>query len=219
MVIRLTEALEIPFRERNALHLAAGYAPLHRERPIDDPSLAAARTAIDRLVKGHAPFPALAIDRNWTMVASNDAVAMLLNGIEEPGLLRPPVNVLRLSLHPKGLSPTITNLAVWRRHLLQRLKRQIAVTADSDLTTLMQELQAYPAPAEAGNEIEPETPDIIVPLELATPIGRLSLFSTTTVFGAPVDITLSEIAIESFFPANELTRQLLQAMADAPTDR
>jgi hypothetical protein len=173
--------------------------------------LAPAREAIERLLRGHEPYPALAIDRHWTMVDANAAVAPLLAGVD-PALLRPPVNVPRLSLHPAGLAPRIANLAQWRAHLLDRLQRQVDATADPVLVALRDELLAIPTPGPmrhppAGPAAE--TDAFIVPLKLTTESGLLSFLSTTTVFGTPVDITLSEIALESFFPADRATADVL----------
>ncbi|GGG46366.1 helix-turn-helix domain-containing protein [Chelatococcus composti] len=215
MILRLAERLDVPLRERNLMLLAAGYAPLYPERSLDDPALAPARRAIDLVLEGHAPFPALAIDRHWTMVAANAAVSPFVALAADRSLTEPPVNVLRLSLHPAGLAPHILNLAEWRAHLLDRLRHQIEVTADPVLMALMDELKALPAPdggegdsALAGIE---DFGGVLVPLRLATPGGVLSFFSTTTVFGTPVDITLAELAIEAFFPADEATAAALSA--------
>jgi transcriptional regulator with XRE-family HTH domain len=215
MVLRLAERLEVPLRERNTLLVAAGYAPIFPRRPLDDPGLAVARKAIDLVLKGHEPFPALAVDRHWTLVAANAAVAPLLAGAD-PALLKPPVNVLRLSLHPDGLAPRIANLAEWRGHLLERLRQQIDATDDPVLTELMNELRAYPAPRTAGPSkpaANDEYAGVIVPLQLAMSGGVLSFFSTTTVFGTPVDVTLSELALESFFPADAATAAALRRLA------
>ena len=210
MVLRLAETLSVPLRNRNALLLAAGFAPAYRERGYDDPALAPARTAMQRLLDGHAPYPALAVDRHWQMVAHNAVVPLLLGGVA-PELLAPPANVLRLSLHPDGLAPRILNLAEWKRHLLERLAGQIAASADPVLEALRDELAAYPAPAsKAPPAIEASA--ILVPLQLTTPEGPLSFFSTTTVFGTPVEVTLSEIAIESFFPADPKTAEALREL-------
>ena len=149
MVLRLAEQLEVPLRERNVLLIAAGYAPAFPERPLDDPALQAARKAVDLVLAGHEPYPALAIDRHWTLIASNNAVPPLLAGVE-PSLLQPPVNVLRLSLHPAGLAPRIANLAEWRSHLLARLRHQIEVSADPVLEELLNELCGYPMSGDAG---------------------------------------------------------------------
>lgn len=211
MILLLAERLEVPLRERNALLVAAGYAPAFAERPLDDPALQAARKAVELVLAAHEPFPALAIDRHWTLCAANKAVAPLLAGAD-PSLLAPPVNVLRLSLHTAGLAPRIANLAEWRSHLLARLRRQIEVTADPALEKLLDELRGYPMPGgkETGAPVaETDYAGVFVPLRLVTEHGTLSFLSTTTIFGTPVDITLSELAIESFFPADAATAKLL----------
>jgi transcriptional regulator with XRE-family HTH domain len=213
MVLRLAELLDVPLRERNALLVAAGFAPVFKERALADPAARAARQAVELVLKGHEPYPALAIDRHWTLLASNGAVAPLL-GTAAAELLQPPVNVLRLSLHPAGLAPRIVNLAEWRAHLFLRLRlrRQIDITGDPVLADLLKELQQYPAPGGSGNA-EPHQAEVAVPFRLATDVGVLSFISTTTVFGTPVDILLSELALESFFPADAATAAVLQRMA------
>jgi transcriptional regulator with XRE-family HTH domain len=205
MVLRLAEKLDVPLRERNELLVAAGFAPVFPERPLDDPTLQAARRAIDLVLKGHEPYPALAVDRHWTLVASNAAVPALLGGVDST-LLEPPVNVLRLSLHPGGLAPRIANIGEWRAHLFERLRRQIELTADQALIGLLEELRSYPVHREEA----PQPPavdygNVVVPFRLRTGDRELAFFSTTTVFGTPIDITLSELAIEAFFPADEAT--------------
>ena len=215
MVLHLAEHLAIPLRERNVLLTAAGYAPVFPERGLDDPALAAARAAVELVVQGHEPFPALAVDRHWTLVTSNDAATRLLGGVTPP-LLRPPVNVLRLSLHPDGLAPRIANFREWRAHLLARLAHQIEVTADATLVGLQRELRDYPVPDTAGSQAAAPGPDyagVVVPLRLVTEAGVLSLFSTTTVFGTPIDITLAELALEAFYPADRATAEALRAVA------
>lgn len=207
MVLLLAEQLEVPLRERNAMLLGAGYAPVYAQRALDDPELAAARRAIELVLKGHEPFPAIAIDRHWNMVSANAAVAPLLAGVA-PHLLAGPVNVLRLSLHPEGLAPRIRNLGEWRAHLLERLRRQAWLTSDPELAALLDELGGYPSAEGAG---EAETCDsVAIPLRLETPLGELSFLSTTTVFGTPRDVTLDELAIEAFFPADEETLERLR---------
>jgi len=216
MVLRLAEQLEVPLRDRNVLLIAAGYAPAFPERPLDDPALQAARRAVDLALAGHEPYPALAIDRHWTLIASNKAVPPMLAGVD-PSLLRPPVNVLRLSLHPAGLAPRIANLAEWRLHLLARLRHQIEVSADPGLEELLSELCGYPMPGDAGTAkpcAVAEYAGVIVPFRLVTEQGILSFISATTIFGTPVDITLSELAIESFFPADATTAKILRQIAD-----
>lgn len=212
MVLHLAERLDVPLRERNVLLVAAGYAPIFRERPLADPALDAARKAIDLVLAGHEPYPALAVDRHWHLVAANRAVAPLLAGVA-PALQRPPVNVLRLSLHPEGLAPRIANLAEWRAHLLARLRRQIEVTADPVLSALYAELRDMKMPGGAScgrKRAEPDAAAVAVPLQLVTEAGTLSFISTTTVFGTPVDITLSELAVEAFFPADAATAAALR---------
>ena len=206
MVLRLAATLDVPLRERNALLLAAGYAPLYPEQPLDAPAMAAARNAVDLILRAHMPHPALAVDRHWRIVAANEAVAPLLAGVEDPALLAPPINGMRLSLHPRGLAPRIANLPQWRAHLLERLRRQVAASGDRELAALLAEVQAFgPAVDERGAEAN----GVAVPMELDTPRGRLSLLSTTMVFGTPVEVTLSELAIEAFYPADARTAALL----------
>jgi transcriptional regulator with XRE-family HTH domain len=208
MLLKLAELLDVPLRERNRLLVAAGFAPMFSERSLDDPALQAARAAVDLVLKGHEPYPALAVDRHWTLIAANRAVPMFLSGLPE-SLLKPPVNVLRLSLHPDGLAPRIVNLPQWRAHLLARLRRQIDVSADTTLAALYEELVQYPAPAANARESR-STNDVVVPFQVAMNGVVLSFISTTTVFGTPIDITLSELALETFFPADEQTARVLR---------
>jgi transcription regulator MmyB-like protein len=215
MVLRLAEQLDVPLRERNAMLIAAGYAPAYPERSLDDPELQSARKAVDLVLAGHEPYPALAIDRHWTLIGANKAVPPLTAGAD-PTLLRPPVNVLRLSLHPEGLAPRIANLAQWRSHLFARLRRQIEVTADPILEELLNELSDYPmhdagTPGEESG-INDDYAGIVVPFRLVTEQGVLSFISATTIFGTPVDITLSELAVESFFPADAATAMALRGL-------
>lgn len=213
MVLRLAERLDAPLRERNLMLAAAGHAPAWRERGLEDPALATARAAIDMVLTGHEPFPALAVDGLWRLVAANRAVAPLLALAQDAALLEPPVNVLRLSLHPKGLAPRIRNLGEWRAHVLARLSRQVEATGESGLARLLHELAGYGGAA--GDHDATGFAGVLTPLRLATEAGELSFFSTTTVFGAPGDITLAEIAIEAFFPADAATGAALRAIADA----
>ncbi|MGF1594098.1 MAG: helix-turn-helix domain-containing protein [Kiloniellaceae bacterium] len=207
MVLRLAEQLAVPLRERNALLVAAGYAPVYRERKMDDPDLAAGRRAVELILAGHEPHPALAVDRHWQLVFANRAVAPLLAGADE-SLLAPPVNVLRLSLHPSGLAARIANFREWRAHVLERLARQIEASADAVLIELLEELKGYPLPPGA-KPYRPAAEDplggVAVPLELRTESGVLRFLSSTTVFGTALDISLSELAIETFFPADTET--------------
>jgi transcriptional regulator with XRE-family HTH domain len=211
MILRLADQLEIPIRERNVLFAAAGYAPEFPERVLEDPALAAARDAIALLLEGHKPYPAFAMDRHWNVVASNSALPFLYEGVAEE-LLAPPVNGMRLSLHPQGLSPRIANLAEWRDHLLQRLRRQIDLTADATLIALQKELLSYPVPPEpaASHGLE-----AVVPFRIHAGGKLLSFFSTIMIFGTPIDVTLSEIALELFFPADGATAAIVREMAPA----
>ncbi len=217
MLLKLAEQLGVPLRERNVLLTAAGYAPVFAERRLDDPALEAARKAIRLVLAGHEPYPALAIDRHWNLVEANAGVMRLMAGADA-SLLRPPINVLRLSLHAKGLAPRIANFAEWRAHLLARLHRQTELTADPVLSDLLRELSSYPKSAST----RPPRPardyqsEIVVPLQLMAGPKTLTLFSTTTIFGTPVEITLSEIAIEAFFPADAQTAEALREMAATP---
>ncbi|WP_285412092.1 helix-turn-helix transcriptional regulator [Variovorax sp. efr-133-TYG-130] len=214
MVLRLAERLEVPLRERNALLVAAGFAPMYRQRSLDDPAMASARRAIDLVLKGHEPFPALAVDRHWNLVAHNALVPLLMEGAA-PELLKPPINVLRLSLHPDGVAPRIANLAQWRTHLLERLQQQIAATGDAVLQSLHDELAAYPPPAVSYDApvLDTALSAVAVPFQVVMPSGVLSFISTITIFGTPVDVTLQELAVESFFPADEQTAAALVALA------
>jgi transcriptional regulator with XRE-family HTH domain len=211
MVLHLSERLDIPLRTRNVLLVAAGHAPVFPERPLVDPALKAARAAVDLVLAGHEPCPALAVDRHWTMVAANRAVAPMLTGVD-PTLLQPPVNALRVGLHPQGMGPRIINYAEWRSHILMRLRRQIEASADAVLAELLRELSTYPAPDddESGGTAD-EYAGVVVPLKLRTEHGVLAFVSTITVFGTPVDITLSELALETFFPADEATARAIGA--------
>lgn len=173
--------------------------------------MTAARQAIDLVLAGHEPHPALAIDRHWGMAAANRAVAPLVAGVD-PALLRPPVNVLRLSLHPAGLAPRTVNLTEWRAHLLERLRQQIEISADPVLVELMAELRGYGVSTGSTPHAGPDFSAVAMPFRLATAGGILSFFSTTTVFGTPVDVTLSELALECFFPADQATVQAMRRL-------
>jgi transcriptional regulator with XRE-family HTH domain len=213
MILHLAEQLEVPLRERNVLLVAGGYAPVFPERSLEDPALQAARKAIDLVLTGHEPYPALAIDRHWTLVASNTATTPFLAGIDS-SLLQPPVNVLRVSLHPAGLAPRIANLPEWRSHLLERLNRQVEISADPVLMELMRELEEYPQSGAGKPAAHHEYGGVAVPFQLVTEGGILSFISTTTIFGTPVDITLSELAIESFFPADTATAESMRRIIE-----
>lgn len=214
MVLHLTERLGVPLRERNAIMLAAGYAPAFPARDLSDPALAPARAAIAAILKAHEPYPALAFDRRWNLIDANAGVARLLTLVTDMSLLRPPVNVLRLSFDPGGLAPHIVNLDQWRAHILERLRQQIGVTGDPELTALRDDLARLAGPGGPIDDASAEAAaSIAVPLRLRTPAGELALISTTTIFGTPVDVTLSELALETFFPADDPTAIALRALA------
>ena len=212
MIVHLSEYLDVPLRERNALLVAAGFAPMYAERLLDDPALHAVRHTIDLLLKGMEPYPALAVDRHWHLVTSNQAALRLMAGVSE-SLLQPPINVLRVSLHPAGLAPRIRNLPQWRAHLLDRLRRQIDASHDAQLIELMRELQALPCPSADAGEAADAYAQIAVPMQLEIDGVVLSMLSTTTIFGTPTDITLAELALEAFVPADDATAEHLRTMA------
>jgi transcriptional regulator with XRE-family HTH domain len=213
MVIQLAEHLDVPLRDRNALLLAAGYAPAYAQHDLEEPEMGPVRDAIDRVLRGHEPFPALVVDRHWGLVAANRAVPVLVAGAA-PHLLEPPVNVLRLSLHPEGVAPRIVNLGEWRAHLLDRLGRQAVVSGDPALFALHEELAGYPG-GEPGHVPDPEAGAIAVPMRLRVDDEELAFISTATTFGTATDVTVSELAIESFFPADAATARALEARAPA----
>ncbi len=212
MIERIAERLDVPHRARNALLLAAGFAPDYLERPLDSAEMADMRAIVEHVLRGHEPYPALAVDRHWNMIAANGAIA-LLTALVDPALLEPPVNVLRIALHPGGLAPHIGNRGEWRAHILHRLDGQVEATGDTGLSALRDELAAY----EPGGNEDMAVPanGIAVPLALNTPAGQIRFVSTVTVFGTPLDITLSELAIEAFFPADADSAALLQQLASA----
>ncbi|MGK5684432.1 helix-turn-helix domain-containing protein [Actinoplanes sp. URMC 104] len=201
MILRLAEELGVPLRSRNELLLAGGFAPAYAESALDGPPLATVLSSLRDVLAGHAPYPAVLIDRHWTMVDANQAVARLTDGCAA-WLLEPPVNVLRLSLHPDGMAPRIRNLAEWRAHILHRLDQQAAATADPVLHELRAELAGYPGGAAHPG---PGPDGLVVPLRF----DDLSFFSITSVLGTPLDVTLSELAIESFLPADPATAAAL----------
>lgn len=216
MLLLLARHLEVPLRDRNALLLSAGFAPVFEERGLDDASLAEARRALELIIKGHDPYPALALDRHWNMVSANTAVTHLLEGVD-PELLKPPVNVIRLSLDPRGIAPRILNLSEWRSHLLERLRRQYRLTRDPVAQALIREYsESQPPECISIEPAEHSMSAVVVPLRLATSVGVLSLFSTTTVFGTPVEITLSELSLEAFYPADASTGEILRRFAQTP---
>ena len=211
MLLRLAEILEVPLRDQNVMLTAAGFAPIFRESTLADPEFGPAREAIDLVLKGHEPYPALAVDRHWNLVAANAGVTgfVVLANAE---LLKPPLNVMRLTLHPDGLASRILNLAEWRAHLLSRLKRQVELTGDKTLADLLVELSAYPYPKSKHEVDVHHGGGVLIPMQFSSPVGKLSLFTTITVFGTPIDVTLSELALECFYPADAQTAALLRAM-------
>jgi transcriptional regulator with XRE-family HTH domain len=215
MVLHLADHLDIPLRQRNQLLLSAGFAPRYGERKLDDPSLAAAREAVRLVLKGHMPNPAIALDRHWNLVDANASIAPLIADVGDAKLLEPPVNVLRLSLHPRGIAPRIANLYEWRSHLIERLKRQVDASGDPALAELERELRAYPSGPRTERAQNPDLSAIVHPLRLRLGSEVLTFISTTTVFGTPLDVTLSELAIESFFPADHTTMAFLHKTAAA----
>lgn len=210
MVVRLAEHLDVPLRERNALLLAAGYAPAYPESSLEDAELGQVREAVRLLLVAHEPFPAIAVDRRWELVDGNAGVPLITAGAAAH-LLEPPVNALRLALHPEGMAPRIANLAEWRSHLLGRLRREVTATQDPQLKALLAELSEYPGDEEPEGQV-PRAGEIVVPLRLRTDrAGELAFMSTVTTFGTPLDITVSELSIEAFFPADAHTANVLRA--------
>ncbi|MFC4003452.1 helix-turn-helix domain-containing protein [Prauserella oleivorans] len=210
LLMRLGEHLDLPLRERNRLLLAAGYAPVYPHSPLDGGELAAARDAVRRLLAAHEPYPAVVIDRSWHLVDGNDGIGLLVEAVAAE-LLEPPVNVLRVTLHPDGMAPHIANLGQWRAHVLGRLRREVAATADPGLAGLLEELRGYPC-ADPEPEIEVPGPgDVVLPLRLRRDGRELSFFSTVATFGTPLDVTLSELSIEAFYPADAATADALSA--------
>lgn len=213
MIVRLAEQLDVPLRERNRWLLSAGFAPLYPERALDDSALQSAMLAVDRVLQAHEPFPGLAVDRHWTMVRANAMIAPLLGAVA-PSLLAPPVNVIRLSLHPDGLWPSIVNAGEWRAHILARLARQARDTGDAGLVSLLEEVRGY-APDAGYHPHVPPGGDVVIPFQLRTPIGTLSFITTTLLFGSPTEVTLSELAVELFFPSDASTAEALRGMTAA----
>jgi transcriptional regulator with XRE-family HTH domain len=208
MLLRLAEQLEVPLRERNHLLVAGGYAPVYGQAALDAPELAGVRAALRQVLAGHEPYPAVVVDRSWHLVDANAPVALFLEQVS-PELLAPPVNVLRVSLHPEGMAPRILNLGEWRAHLLGRLRRQVALTADRGLAELHEELRAYPCDQPEPEVEVPGPGEVVVPLRLRHGGRELSLLSIMASFGTPLDVTVAELAIESFFPADPETGRIL----------
>jgi transcriptional regulator with XRE-family HTH domain len=210
MVLHLAAHLEIPIRDRNVMLLAAGYSPIYGDRPLEDPTLIHAKAAFELLLTALEPYPALIVDRHWNIVGANRALGPLLDGVD-PELLKTPANALRISLHPRGLAPRIVNLGEWRQHLLDRLRRQFRICRDSALDVLLKELSSYPfiSSERLSSFSDPLANEVAIPLRLQTPRGVLSFLSTVTAFGTPVEITLSEVTLEAFYPADQESARLL----------
>ncbi|MEU8587698.1 helix-turn-helix transcriptional regulator [Streptomyces sp. NPDC048664] len=212
MVLRLAEHLDVPVRERNALLLAAGYAPHYPETPLDDPSIQALRAGVERLIRAYEPFPALVVNATYDVVAANQGIAMLLEGVPRR-LLAPPLNAMRLTLHPEGLAPRILNLRAWRGHLLAQMERQIALQRSDALRALHEEVAAYPVPDRAGGEDEQASsvPYFALPMRIEHDGRVLSFLSSISTFNTPMDVTVAELAIETFLPADPATAAYLHS--------
>lgn len=218
MVLLLAEQLDVPLRERNQLLLAAGYAPAIPERSLQDPELAPVREALDLILTGHEPYPAVVIDREWNLIAANSAMRAMATWAE-PALLEPPVNVIRMGLHPRGWAPRILNLSEVRAYFLGRLARQVALTGDTDLAALLEEVTGYPAPEHEPNPTDDTAANyILTPLiRMRSPDGdELSFFATVATFGTAIEVTTSELSIELAFPANAATARALREQHSPP---
>lgn len=209
MALAICEQLDMPLRQRNRLLISAGFAPCFAERALDSEPLRPALDAVEAVLRAHMPYPAIAVDRHWNLVLGNDAMQPFLGMAADKALLDAPINVLRLSLHPNGLAPLIANLGEWREHLLERLSRLNDQYADPDLHALEEELRGYPGEMAHHTRRRIDINDIAVPLKLDLGGTKLAFISTITVFGTPLDVTLSELAIETFFPADDATRAFL----------
>jgi transcriptional regulator with XRE-family HTH domain len=212
MLVRILEQLEVPFREQNRLLLASGHAPAFPERSLDDPELLPVREALDQILAGHEPYPAVVVDRAWNLVAANPAMLGLAEEVAiDPALLEPPINILRVGFHPRGLAPLIVNLGQWRAHFCQRLERQLAVTGDADLAALLEEVAGYPIPgAEPDPAPDPEAHEMLGPVRFRGPGGgELSFFGMFATFDTPFEVTTSELAMELLFPADQATAEAL----------
>jgi len=218
LVLHLAEHLDVPLRERNALLLAAGYSPSFPQSPLDAATMAPVRAALDAVLGAHEPFPAVVVDRRWDLVTANQAALSLFADID-PVLLEPPINTLRLVLHPEGLGPRIGNLEEYSAHLLDRLRRQAAATGDPGLLALHAELAGYPGVRDDRGAPCHVADLLFVPLVLRTDDGDLTFFSTIATFGTALDITIAELAVESFFPADQATSDALHARARASAAR
>jgi transcriptional regulator with XRE-family HTH domain len=214
MLLRILGQLDMPFREQNRLLLASGHAPAFPSRSLEDPDLLPVRAALDQILTGHEPYPAVVVDRGWNLIAVNPSMrALIEEAAIDPALLEPPVNVLRLGFHPRGVAPLIVNLGHWRAHFSQRLERQIAVTGDPDLAALLEEIAGYPIPApEPDPAPAPEASQMLGPVRFRAPAGgELSFFGMFATFDTPFEVTTSELAMELLFPADQATAAALAA--------
>jgi transcriptional regulator with XRE-family HTH domain len=215
LLLALAHHLDVPLRERNALLLAGGYAPRYSERTLDDPALAHVMTSVHRMLDAHDPYPGVAIDRRWNVVAANKAALMLTEGVDA-SLLGPPMNVYRVSLHPDGLARRTTNFVDWASYLVRQLRRLAASTGDPALQALLDEVSNYPNVAQLAPMIGSQPADeqpILMPFRITTPLGELSMFTTLTTFGTPLDVTVDELAIELFFPADNDSDRMLRDLS------
>ncbi|MGW1178459.1 helix-turn-helix domain-containing protein [Kitasatospora sp. NPDC002543] len=226
LVLRLAEQLDVPVRERNTLLLAAGYAPHYPETPLDDPSMAALRGGLERLLAAHDPYPAVVVDGSFRVLAANRSLGLLVHGVA-PHLLEPPFNAIRVTLHPDGLAPRIVNLRQWRHHLLERMERQLELVRAEPLRRLYEEVRGYPEPAEdpvdgaaaggpgASGPGGPGGPGVdgfpfALPMRIRQEGRVLTFLSTIATFNTPLDVTVSELALETFLPADGETVRFLQ---------
>jgi transcriptional regulator with XRE-family HTH domain len=210
MVLTLADALDVPLRERNALLASAGFAPRYAQRPLDAPEMAAIRVAVDTVLTGHLPNPALAVDGRWNLVQANAAALVLMDGVD-PALLGPPANVYRVSLHPDGLAGRVVNLDEVAHHLLSRLRHDVEVSGDEGLADLLTEVERYPTVRALPHHLDAPS-DVVIPVRLRHPEGELAFFTTITTFGTPADVTVAELAIETFFPFDERTSVRLREL-------
>jgi transcriptional regulator with XRE-family HTH domain len=218
MIIKLTEELDVPLRERNTLLLAAGYAPAYPQHGLDEPELGSVRTALRQVLAGHEPNPAVLINRWWEMLDSNSGADMLSEGCAA-WLLEPPANVLRLSLHPDGLAPRIANLPEWRAHVLSQLQHRARSLGDGRLMDLHSELAGYPGGQDAGIKVAPLATRVVLPLRYRRGDQELSFFSISASVTTATDVTVEELAIEAFYPADAATAAALLARANTPNRR
>jgi len=214
--VALAEHLDVPLRERNTLLLSAGFAPRFTQTPLDDPAMVSTTAALRRLLDTHEPYPGLVLDRHWNVVLANRAAGLMVAALPAE-LTGPPVNVFRASLHPDGLAAVTSNFDDWATYLLTQLHRLVVVAGDRDLADIEAEVTAYPNVAELRRRRDwttpTEPPALLIPCQLRTGDMELSLFTTLTTFGTPRDITLDELAIELFFPADDATKSTLHAAA------